>query len=72
MKNVILNDGYCPIHAAMTRVQVEQAKKDHPGAKFLVHPECTKELLDQADFTVLATGGIGGLYPHSTNYRHLT
>lgn len=26
----------------------------------------------EADFTVLATGGIGGLYPHSTNYRHLT
>lgn len=25
-----------------------------------------------ADTTVLATGGIGGLYPHSTNYRHLT
>ncbi|MBQ8356903.1 MAG: L-aspartate oxidase [Clostridia bacterium] len=26
----------------------------------------------QADYTVLATGGIGGLYEHSTNYRHLT
>ena len=26
----------------------------------------------QADFTVFATGGIGGLYKHSTNYRHLT
>lgn len=26
----------------------------------------------QADYTVLATGGIGGLYKHSTNYRHLT
>ena len=25
-----------------------------------------------SDFTVLATGGIGGLYHHSTNYRHLT
>jgi len=25
-----------------------------------------------ADYTVLATGGIGGLYKHSTNYRHLT
>ena len=25
-----------------------------------------------ADYTVLATGGIGGLYTHSTNYRHLT
>ncbi len=26
----------------------------------------------EADFTILATGGIGGLYRHSTNYRHLT
>lgn len=25
-----------------------------------------------ADYTVLACGGIGGLYRHSTNYRHLT
>lgn len=30
--------------------------------------------LEQIDalFTVLATGGIGGLYKHSTNFRHLT
>ncbi len=26
----------------------------------------------QADYTILATGGIGGLFKHSTNYRHLT
>lgn len=26
----------------------------------------------EADVTVLATGGIGGLFRHSTNYRHLT
>lgn len=26
----------------------------------------------KAKYTVLATGGIGGLYRHSTNYRHLT
>ena len=25
-----------------------------------------------ANYTVLATGGIGGLFEHSTNYRHLT
>lgn len=25
-----------------------------------------------AQYTVMATGGIGGLYAHSTNYRHLT
>ncbi len=26
----------------------------------------------EADYTVLATGGVGGLYRHSTNFRHLT
>ena len=25
-----------------------------------------------ADYTVLATGGIGGIFEHSTNYKHLT
>lgn len=25
-----------------------------------------------ADYTILATGGIGGLFEHSTNYRHIT
>ena len=32
-----------------------------------------QETMDiRAKVTVLATGGIGGMYPHSTNYRHLT
>ncbi len=26
----------------------------------------------EADYTIFATGGIGGLFKHSTNYRHLT
>ena len=26
----------------------------------------------KADYTVLATGGIGGVFEHSTNYKHLT
>lgn len=56
-KNVMLNDGYCPIHAAMTGENVKQAKEEYPNAKFLVHPECTKELLDQADY-IGSTSGI--------------
>lgn len=26
----------------------------------------------EADYTILATGGVGGLFEHSTNFRHLT
>ena len=56
-KNVILNDGYCPIHAAITSKDVQREREKHPNAKFLVHPECTKELLDQADY-IGSTSGI--------------
>lgn len=56
-KNIILNEGYCPIHAAMTVQEVKRAKQEHPKAKFLVHPECTKELLDEADY-IGSTSGI--------------
>lgn len=56
-KNIMLNDGYCPIHAAMTKESVLKAKAEHPKAKFLVHPECTKDLLDEADY-IGSTSGI--------------
>lgn len=56
-KNIVLNDGYCPVHAALTAEDVKNAKKLHPKAKFLVHPECTKDLLDEADY-IGSTSGI--------------
>ena len=56
-KNVILNDGYCPIHAAITKEEVLAAKANHPKAKFLVHPECKKEILEEADY-IGSTSGI--------------
>ena len=36
------------------------------------HDETGKYSAIQADYTVLATGGIGGIFEHSTNYKHLT
>lgn len=56
-KNVILNNGYCPVHHAWTLNEVKSAKAKHPKAKFLVHPECVKELLDEADY-IGSTAGI--------------
>lgn len=56
-KNIILNEGYCPVHAAMTAEQVKTAKAAHPGAEFLVHPECKKEVLTEADY-IGSTSGI--------------
>lgn len=56
-KNIILNDGYCPVHHQMLKDNVLEAKKEHPEALVLVHPECKKEVLELADY-VGSTSGI--------------
>ncbi len=49
-KNIILNDGCCPIHAHISAKQVLAEKEKHPGAKVLAHPECEAEVLALSDF----------------------
>lgn len=49
-KNIILNKGCCPIHAAITAAQIAAAKEEHPNALVLTHPECVKEVLSLSDF----------------------
>ena len=56
-KNVILNDGYCPVHAAQTKMDVLEAKSKYPNAEFVVHPECIQELLEEASY-IGSTSGI--------------
>ena len=49
-KNIILNDGCCPIHANITVTQVLTEKNNHPAALVLTHPECEKEVVELSDF----------------------
>ncbi len=49
-KNIIINDGYCPIHAAISLSEVLSEKENHPSAKILSHPECEREILEVSDF----------------------
>jgi quinolinate synthase len=46
----------CPTHCAMTVKDVEKAKKLHPNALLLVHPECRPEVTAQADYAGSTTG----------------
>ncbi len=48
-KNIILWDGYCPVHAQLTKEDVLNCKKEHPSAKFAVHPESPAEVVELAD-----------------------
>ena len=49
-KNVILNAGYCPIHAKIKAEQLYEALEKHPNAMVLAHPECEQEVLAEANF----------------------
>ncbi len=56
-KEIIPWKGYCPVHHFLTAGEVKEALQKHPGAKLAVHPECTAEVIDLADFCG-STGGI--------------
>jgi quinolinate synthase len=47
--NFIMWNGYCPTHVKILPENIVQAKKRHPQAKVLVHPECKPDLTALAD-----------------------
>ncbi len=56
-KNIKLLQGGCPIHASVTEEEAVSAKKKHPDAQLLVHPECVAAVVKHADY-VGSTSGI--------------
>lgn len=56
-KNFIYNDGFCHVHTSITADNVKKAKEAHPDAEILVHPECTMDVVELADY-VGSTSGI--------------
>lgn len=56
-KKIHLWEGYCPYHNSLTVSEVEAAKRMHPDAEFIAHPECPPEIVDMAD-VVLSTSGM--------------
>lgn len=56
-KKIHLWEGFCPFHNSLTVQEVEAARKAHPDAEFLAHPECPREIVSMAD-AVLSTSGM--------------
>ena len=48
--------GGCPRHIIVSAQDVEKAKKAHPNAKLLVHPECAAAVTKNADYIGSTTG----------------
>ena len=49
-KNIILNDGCCPVHTKIKPEHILNEKNRHPNALVLAHPECEEAILSISDF----------------------
>ena len=56
-RDLILWDGYCPVHAKILPEDIARQRKAHPKAKIIVHPECTPKVIQLAD-EALSTNGM--------------
>jgi quinolinate synthase len=56
-KEIIIHNGRCYVHQKFTKEDVFNARKAHPDAKVLAHPECLLEVLELAD-AVASTAGM--------------
>ncbi len=55
-KELILWPGYCPTHEGITVAKLAKLRAEHPGAEVIVHPECTREVIDVADAAASTEG----------------
>ncbi|WP_342304127.1 quinolinate synthase NadA [Methanolobus sp. ZRKC5] len=55
-KKIIPWEGYCPTHNQILVTDVIKAKKEHPDAEVLAHPECRRDVIDMADKVFSTTG----------------
>ncbi|KPJ61895.1 quinolinate synthetase [candidate division KD3-62 bacterium DG_56] len=56
-KRLYLWPGYCNTHHHVLAADIESAKREHPAAEVMAHPECTPDVLAMADH-VVSTGGM--------------
>ena len=65
-KEFIFHDGFCHVHKSIEANLVQNAKKIHPEALVLAHPECTWDVLELADFV----GSTSQIIDYATGSNH--
>lgn len=69
-KEVILWEGFCPIHRRLTSKEILELKEKHPDAIVVVHPECNPDVVDLADH-VCSTSGFYTYIKNSKNKKFI-
>ena len=60
---VITYEGCCPVHDDVTVKNIEDARKLHPEAKVLIHPECSPIVSSMGDYI----GSTSGIFDYVKN-----
>jgi len=63
-KNIILNEGFCPVHE---HINVDEVRMYKGKATILAHPECRDEVLEIADYI----GSTKAMIKESANYDNI-
>ncbi len=66
-KEIIFWPGYCPTHMNIKKDDLVKLRAEHPGAEILVHPECTPEIIDYADYAFSTEGIIKHIQASAKN-----
>lgn len=62
-KKIHLWKGFCPVHLKFIKENIAQARAKYPGAKVMVHPESSEEIVAAADYAL----GTEGMLRHAKN-----
>ncbi|MGH7465067.1 MAG: quinolinate synthase NadA, partial [Longimicrobiales bacterium] len=57
---IVAWDGYCYVHDDLVMEELDAAKRAHPNARVVIHPEARRDLLERADY-VVSTSGMAAL-----------
>jgi quinolinate synthase len=53
---IVAWDGYCYVHDDLVLEELDAAKRAHPNARVVIHPEARRDLLERADYVVSTSG----------------
>lgn len=55
-KKVYAYHGHCPTHVCILAADIQRAKREHPNALVVAHPECTSDVVAMADAAKSTSG----------------
>jgi quinolinate synthase len=63
-RDVILWPGHCFVHDRITVDDVRAARREHPEARLIVHPECRPQVVELADEVASTSGMVQAVREH--------